>query len=250
MKEYEYQRNYELEEKNWYFVGMRQVFLSLIKRYRPVGGERLKIADIGCGTGIILEQLEKLGETIGVDNSSEAIKFCRSRGLSHVKVEDATAMSLPKDHFDIVTALGLIEHVPDDRLLLAELKRISRRGGRIILFTSALSILWSEHDEANEHVRRYSKSELKEKIEEQGLKIIKLSYFNLAMFFPMLVVVQLKKSIKKIRAERELGPRRFLFELPRIVSAMLVGLLRLEEWLFVRTGLPFGVNLIGILEKT
>lgn len=249
MKEYEYQRNYELEAKNWYFVGMRQVFLSLIDKYRPAGVDRLKIADIGCGTGIMLEYLSEAGEIFGIDSSPEAIKFCKQRGISNVQVEDATSSSFKDNSFDLVTAFGLIEHVSDDRSLLAELKRICRPCGRILLFTSAFKCLWSEHDEANEHVRRYSFNELKQKIEEQGLAIIKMSYFNLLMFFPMWIVAKIENLAKRVRRKKTEEPQRFLFELPGFISAVLISLLKLEGWFFKRTDLPFGVNIICILEK-
>ena len=58
--------------------------------------------------------------------------------------------------FDLITSLDVIEHTPDDRATLAELLRVCRPGGWLLVTVPAYQALGSEHDTANHHYRRYS----------------------------------------------------------------------------------------------
>ena len=70
---------YEAEERQWWYAGMRAISLALLAPELPRG--RLAFLDAGCGTGVNLALLGRLGSAFGVDISEEAIAFCRSRGV-------------------------------------------------------------------------------------------------------------------------------------------------------------------------
>src|SRR5260370_17305781 len=71
-----------------------------------------KVLDIGCGTGALLEQLKgRSREVWGLDNSQEALQFCRKRGLTNLVLPDATKLPFDSDYFDLVTAIGIIKHL-------------------------------------------------------------------------------------------------------------------------------------------
>jgi 2-polyprenyl-3-methyl-5-hydroxy-6-metoxy-1,4-benzoquinol methylase len=77
VEEQDYRTTYELEDHNWWFVGMRRISLQLLGRPRAVVADGAPILDVGCGTGIMLEHLEPLGPSVGLDFSSTALEFCR-----------------------------------------------------------------------------------------------------------------------------------------------------------------------------
>jgi SAM-dependent methyltransferase len=99
------------------------------------------VADIGCGTGRALPALRDAvgatGHVLAVDVTPEMLEAVRAAGRdahAHLLRADATRLPLPDASLDAVFAAGLIPHVRDPRDTLAELARVTRTGGRLILF--------------------------------------------------------------------------------------------------------------------
>ena len=154
MKVQEYERNYRLESNYWYFVGLRAIVWTLIDF--SIGKGRLgRVLDLGCGTGALLDELRPRSDELwGVDISREAIEFCQQRGHKNLVLTSATTLPFENAYFDLVTAIGVIEHIENDKEFIAEMRRVLKPGGTAILMTSSFPFLWSMHDVANEHVRR------------------------------------------------------------------------------------------------
>src|SRR5207253_7428091 len=94
MQLHTYRITYEMEGKHWWFVGRRRIIESFVERIcREIGKRRPRILDVGCGTGANLQMLSQFGVAEGVDVSTEALDFCRARGLS--KVKQGAAETLP-----------------------------------------------------------------------------------------------------------------------------------------------------------
>ena len=84
-----------------------------------------RILDAGCGTGRNLVEFGGLGEAHGIDFSAEAVRFCHRRGLPGVQQAAIEELPFPDAHFDVVLATDVIEHLDDDRVALAELRRVT-----------------------------------------------------------------------------------------------------------------------------
>src|SRR2546430_262168 len=114
MKLHEYRRNHELEQNYWWFVGVRAMvrnLLSLSIKHDILG----RVLDVGCGTGALLDQLQTCStELWGLDSSSEALKYCLIHGHKNLILADANNTPFPSAYFDVITAIGLIEHLDDD----------------------------------------------------------------------------------------------------------------------------------------
>jgi ubiquinone/menaquinone biosynthesis C-methylase UbiE len=119
---YEYERNYSLEQRYWWFVGVRAMVRSLLSLC--VGkGSLGKVLDLGCGTGALLDQLQACSaELWGLDRSQEGLRFCVIRGHKNLVLADATRIPFRQNYFDVITAIGLIEHLDDDESFLYEVK--------------------------------------------------------------------------------------------------------------------------------
>ena len=116
MKLYEYERNYSLEQRYWWFVGVRAMVRSLLS-LTGGNGSLGKVLDLGCGTGALLDQLRGCSaELWGLDVSQEGLKFCAIRGHKKLVLADATRVPFRQNYFDVITAIGLIEHLDDDHL--------------------------------------------------------------------------------------------------------------------------------------
>jgi ubiquinone/menaquinone biosynthesis C-methylase UbiE len=243
----EYQRNYQLEQTYWWFVGVRAMVERLLS-LSGKGGSLGRVLDIGCGTGALLEQLNGRSREIwGLDNSQEALQFCRKRGLTNLVLADATRLPFDSDYFDLVSAIGIIEHVQDDDALLAEIWRVLKPRGVLILLTSSFPYLWSMHDTANNHQRRYYLRPLRNRIEQVGFETLRFSHLNFFLF-PLLAPALIGHRL--LFGTRSAHPRRIMPTPPRWVNRWLTSVLRLEARWIGHLTFPWGVSMIGAFRKT
>ncbi len=227
-----------LENGHWWFVGERYIYRSLIKlgAGKPQGG--LRMLEVGCGSGGNLPLLSEYGPTAGLELSAQALKLVPQRPALGLVQASAEALPFARDSFDGVHLLGVIEHLPDDQAALQEANRVCRAGGMVTLLTSALPVLWSHHDEANLHQRRYLGGQLKDRLLRARLAPIRLTYQNFFVFLPTLVV--------RLWQRRRHGPPRYdMGTPPPKINRLLILLVRLEAWLIRFISLPIGVDLVA-----
>lgn len=79
----------------------------------------------------------------------------------------------PAGPFDVVTLLDVLEHVPDDTTLLADLTGVLRPGGHLLISVPAWPALFSRHDVALNHERRYIPSQLLQLLQSSGLTVLR-----------------------------------------------------------------------------
>jgi SAM-dependent methyltransferase len=235
-----YREQFELEDTHWWFQGRRAVIRALL-REAGSGGD-LRLLDAGCGTGRNMVEFADLGTVEGVDPSPDAIEFCRRRGVHNVR--EGRLERLPYDDgcFDLILATDVLEHIPDDRVALAELLRVAAPGGRLLATVPAYRWLWSEHDTVHHHFRRYTLRALRERLVETGWEPLRLTYFN-SLLLPPIAAVRL---LGRLRSERG-GERPDLKLTPPGLNYLLEQPMRAEAAL-IRRGvrLPAGVS-IGVV---
>lgn len=243
MKKRQYQELFELEETYWWFVGRRKLARQMVERY--VGRNGLRLLDAGCGTGGTLSKMTGLGELHGLDFSPYALSFTRKRGFNLLAAGDLTAMPYRGEAFDAVLSCDVLEHLDSDRGGLAEMTRVLRPGGHLVLTLPAHQFLWSEHDEALYHQRRYSAQQVRAMLQEAGLEVVKLSPVVTAAFLPILVF----RLMQHLRRHRPDEPKTDLRVLPRPLNALLVATLSLENWWLRVANLPVGTSLVAVGRK-
>lgn len=240
MKNYLYQDLYNLEESHWWHNAKRQIVLSLIKKYNKL--KKPKILDIGCGTGKTLESLQNLGIVFGIDSSPQAIHFCKKRDLKNLSLEKSDHTHFPKESFDLITTLDVLEHT-DDNKTLKEIYRILRKDGLLLITVPALPILWSKWDIALKHKRRYTKKSLKHLLEKNGFNILQISYMYSFLILPVIII----RTLKNIFFPKHY-PSDFLLNFP-IIDTILSNFAKLEAILIKKGIVPFGLSLITIVKK-
>lgn len=234
---------FEVQKKHWWFVAKKKIVLDHIRRFVSPRPEGLEILDIGCGSGLMLNALEQIGRTSGMDMSDEAIGFSRQIFSGTIK-KGHLPDNIPygSETFSLITALDVIEHVEDDRASLHAIRERLISGGQAIITVPALMFLWSEHDDKNEHKRRYSRGELKAKLLEAGFIIEKISYFN-TLLFPLIAVVRLINKALRRKGGDDIGlpsaPVNFIFE----------KIFGLEKFILRLLDLPIGVSVIAVVRK-
>jgi ubiquinone/menaquinone biosynthesis C-methylase UbiE len=246
MEKDEYTIMHDIEQTYWWFVGKQFLVKRTLERLFQDrrGGDR--ILDIGCGTGIILKLLENFGTSYGVELSRDAVQFLRNRGLNLIVQSDANRSIPFKDNtFSAITCLDVLEHLDNDLKLLKEMRRVCKQGGYVIVTVPAFGILWSSHDVALHHKRRYTRELILQKIRGLGYTVLKASYYNVSLFFPILVVRKLKllfSSENHVRSD-------FFLPIPNGLNALLSSLFIFEIGCLRFVNFLFGVSLVLVLQK-
>lgn len=245
MDEIEYEKMYSLEDTYWWFQGRKFIIFSLLGKYSLLKKDTPKrVIDLGCGTGLILSELNAISVPVGIDFSMTALSFCKRRGLRDLTCADVNNLPFADESFDLIFALDLLEHIKDDKHLLGEIRRICGPGGVLIATVPAHQYLWSEHDEALHHYRRYSAKEFHKLIVQSGFELIKYSFCISFMYFPIVIFRKLQKLFKPSGS-----PKTHLILLPRWMNSFLIQLLRLEAFLIKYINFPFGVSILCIARK-
>src|SRR2546430_2157093 len=134
MQQHTYSIMYQVEGSHWWFVGRRRIIESFLGPIcRKLNTEQPRILDIGCGTGANLEMLSQFGTAEGVDVSVEALAFCRERGLAKVRQGEAEHVPYEDCLFDLVTGLGVVDHLDDGVAGLKEVWRVLSPRGYALL---------------------------------------------------------------------------------------------------------------------
>lgn len=234
-----YDRMADHDSTHWWYRARRTVLASIIRRritLQPVA----RILEIGCGTGHNLAMLSQFGtvDAIEIDDHSRTIasqRLGRAVGASPLPALDGVA----GQSYDMIAILDVLEHVEDDRAALRAIALRLRPGGTILITVPQYPWLWSGHDVANHHFRRYTKRTLRVAVADAGLTLTMLHSFN-SLLFPLAAADRLvAKMTGRAGSDDALpaAPVNTLFE--RIFG--------LERYLIGRVPMPPGVSLMAIV---
>ncbi|MCS7033981.1 MAG: class I SAM-dependent methyltransferase [Phycisphaerae bacterium] len=263
MRDDVYEEMFRIEDRHWWYVSKQRIVASLIRRFAcggrwgsaagTSGGSevppgdgirpRLRIADLGCGCGAMLERLRGEHDVVGVDPSPLAIEFSARRGIAVLQGSFPDQIPLPRESFDVVLLLDVIEHLQDDRAGLATAARLLRTGGVLIATVPAYQWLWSDWDELHHHYRRYNRRRLGAALRSVGLRIELLSYAN-TMLFPLAAAARVVHKVR--RKKMESTDMRIP---PAPINALFRGLYSFERHLLGRVPLPFGLSVVAVARR-
>jgi SAM-dependent methyltransferase len=233
------------EPAHFWFRGFRR-FVGPIIAEVTGGRTGLRLVDCGCGTGYNLELLRPYGTTYGFDLTALGAS-CAARGGNRVVRADITRIPFASESFDVATAFDVLQCVPDDGAAVAEMARVVRRGGVIVLTVAALGVLRGDHAEAWGEVRRYTPASARRLVAGAGL-VVERVMFLFASLFPLMLAVRagqrLLRPWRAPRADADIAVP------PAPVNATLAALVTGEAAL-ARCGLrmPIGSSLLVVARK-
>lgn len=241
----EYRTMWEMENAYWWFVARRRLVRALIARYVPADPSMQVHVDVGCGTGMMMLELDpKPALLAGLDVSPNALALTRSRVNLPLVSGDAVQLPFATGAADLVTCLDVLEHVRDDLGCLAECYRVCKPGGWAVFSVPALEFLWSEHDEALHHLRRYSKPALRARLVHAGFEPVKLTHAVCALCLPIFA-----RSFFHALCHSGLRAHTMLQPVPPWLNRMLIALQDVENAVSMRVSLPLGTGLVCACRK-
>lgn len=203
----------------WYFRARRRFLSRLVLRFVPPGA---RVLDVGCGDGWLGGVLPGRA-WLGVEPNPVLLEMGRARGLS-VLPGRAEFLPFPDASFDAACLFDVLEHLGDDAAALREARRVLRPGGVLLASVPLHPGVWSAHDEACGHLRRYRRGELARLLEASGFRVLERRFF-VSLLLPAACLARRLGSG---------GPGR----LPGLLDRLAEGLLLLDALLC----LPFGLT--------
>ncbi len=241
------------EDRHWWFATRTRAILAYLDMVVGTQGrENRRLLDVGCGAGNMAHHLRLYGHYIGVDVNAKPLRVARERRLP---VARGSAESLPfaSESFDLVTILDTVEHVPNETGVLAEIHRVLKPRGNVLVTVPAFMFLWSKNDVLNRHQRRYRRSELVEKLRAHGFRVLRASYNNFFIFpLAAAVIVARRGRLEPDLASPHFDEEAYQVEMeptPVPLNRLLNGVGRFEAGFLRRFSFPWGTGIIAIAEK-
>ena len=238
---------YKAEQTHFWFRGLARFARPLLAR-AVAGLERPEILDCGCGTGANMRMLGAYGRVAGFDLTWAGLKFAQSYDQRRVTQATVTNIPFAGSSFDLVTAFDLLACLHDDeeQRALAEMRRVLRPGGALLLNTAALPFLRGQHSVFAVEVRRSTRARLRATLERAGFRVERLTYTNFSLL-PLMVPVRLSQRLMGLSTPEETGAD--IVVPPAPVNAVLSGLVAVEGAALRFVNMPLGSSLLALARK-
>jgi len=225
----------ELHERHWWWRSRETILLRELADHAPPGGYD-RILDIGCGDALFFNELRRFGDVWGVEPDASVVRENGPyRDRIHVGWFDRTFTA--EQPFGLVLMLDVLEHMHHPIEALGRVADLLTPSGALLLTVPAFPVVWTSHDDWNEHVVRYTRGSLTRVVREAGLTL-RSSRYLFHWLFPAKLVV---RAIEAVRP----GSRKPAALPPEWLNTGLLRMSTLEERLFRRVRLPFGTSLLA-----
>ena len=231
-------RHAALQSGNYWFESRSALIIWAVQRYFPTARSFL---DVGCGTGFVLSGLHEAFPEMrlaGTDFLDEGLAFARRRvPAADFHLGDAQNLGV-EGPFDVVGAFDVLEHIDDDLTVLRRMHAVTRPRGGLLISVPQHRWLWSSADDQAQHVRRYTRGELVDRVTAAGFTVVRTTSF-VSLLLPLMAISRWRDA-RKTR-----GPAASELYVSPPVNAALGTVLTAERAL-IRAGisLPAGGSLL------
>ncbi|SFM69086.1 Methyltransferase domain-containing protein [Ectothiorhodospira mobilis] len=243
-----YQRMIGHQSSHWWFTARRHLLAKVISteisQSECAAIKPLELLEIGCGPGGNLAMLAEYGQVTATEMDPQALAHARQLMPSLNLLQG----SLPNDHnlqgqqFDLVCLFDVLEHIQQDAEALEAVFALTKPGGLVMLTVPAYQWLFSEHDRAHHHFRRYTAGALSRLAQRKGFVVDKVGYFN-TFLFPVIAARRvLARLTGQSAAQDDRMPAAWLNRLLHRIFAA-------EAPIVAKHPFPFGVSVVAILKR-
>ncbi len=235
------------ETQHFWFRGFR-AFVTPLLRHAAEGRRHPRLLDCGCGTGANLELLDTFGHAYGFDLTEAGLRIGREAGRTRTARASVTAVPFPTAAFDIVTSFDVLYSLTDadEQTAIAEMYRLLKPGGFALVNVAAMRILRGDHSVLSHEVRRYTRADLRNRLERAGFLVERLTYTN-ATLFPALAIARSIQRRRGLRAEQNAVAE--ISVPPAPVNAIMTAVMHLEGLWLRAFDAPFGSSLLCLARK-
>lgn len=226
------------------FRGRDELVQIMLKKYfHDNKKHNLKILNVGCGVGDT-SKVDKFGRQYFIDISDEVIDLLPKNKKKYAIVGDISKRTKFKsDMFDLIVATSVLEHIKNHHKAVKEFKRLVKKDGYFLVSVPVVKSMYSAHDKALGHYRRYDKNTLLKLFSR--LKVEEIFYWN-SILFP---AIWFKRMFLDFGKKKK--PVVDVINLPKVVNRLFFYILHLEN-IFIKNGIrlfPIGVNLVVIIKN-
>jgi SAM-dependent methyltransferase len=233
----------ELEARNFWFRARNDLIVWAMRTYFP---DTQRFLEIGCGTGFVLSGIRPAfpsAELTGSEIFSAGLGFA-ARRVPSAQFSQMDARHIPyRDHFDVIGAFDVLEHIEEDVAVIGEVGKALRPGGGFIMTVPQHPSLWSPQDEHAFHVRRYTSTGLRRRLEAAGFEVVRATSF-VSLLLPMMFASRLRMRQGKPDADFDAIDE---LRQPQVVNTLLGSVMTMERSLIRRgLSLPAGGSLLVV----
>ena len=245
MEQTELMKMYLDDRFNWWYLSRQRIINNYVKRHY-CKDSNIRILDLASACGANTDFFSKYGKVIGTDISPESFKFSKMRSSSLLVQGDAHNLPFVNNSFDLVLGIDCLEHFENDTEAICQVYRLLKSGGRFVVTVPAYMQLWSMHDEAFDHLRRYTASRIRKIFVANGFTVEFCTYWTFSLL-PLLYVF--RKVRRHLRCNDNVQSD-FFTKLPALIEKGL-SLVQYLEYVPIKYGLPFpcGVNIFCVAIK-
>ncbi|MBD3188766.1 methyltransferase domain-containing protein [Candidatus Bathyarchaeota archaeon] len=227
---------------NFWSMARRDLMSNLVRRFLEPGlrdDRQPRILNVGAGTGEFLESLVKLGKIHVLDKNEDVMDIVPKQFVDECKVADIKEIPYPSNYFDVILCFDVLEHVREDREAMVELHRVLTRDGLLICTVPRFPFIYSSHDRALGHQRRYSMDRIINIT--KVFTHVRIMNWNFSLSIPIAILRLLRRKVKS---------KEDVVDFPKPVNLFFYFILRLES-ILVPAGIlyPFGLTMIAICMK-
>ncbi|MBI4778997.1 class I SAM-dependent methyltransferase [Candidatus Falkowbacteria bacterium] len=234
-------------EFHFWFSARLKLIENLLKNFLFATNKKL-ILDLGCGTGTELEKLAKYGTVSALDINQSALALAKEKKCQAI-LADIEKFTLPKENYDVICCFDLLEHLNEDEKVLNNICQSLKNNGYLFFTVPAVKSIFSTHDLALSHRRRYNREELNHKLIKTGFTVMSLGYWN-SILFPLEAAVRIIKRFLYFRLFKKIDLRPDTKPINSTMNKIFFAVLNLEN-ILIDHGMkfPFGLTIYGVAKK-
>lgn len=231
------ERRADTEVTHWWHRAKRDLVVRVLEHLPATG----PVVDVGCGAGAMLADVP-VAPAFGVEESEGAALHAQAVRPGAVVRGEGKALPFGDCSLGCVLALDVIEHHPRPEEMLAEIARVVRPGGFLVVTVPAYDWMWSYADHVLGHYRRYTRRRLEADVRGAGLEVVRCTHFHSWLLGPAW-------AFRTVRGSITARPTPDDFPLPGPMNRALLALSRAESRVLGGRDLPFGLSILAVARK-